>query len=151
MHNAGAKGRWSRGSLTVETALCMPLILLVWMGTVSVCLFVHNRAWLTAAAYESAVTGSWDAVCTYGDVEEQVREKLRILLQQSLYGSRDIQTDVVKDGETLKVMIEGRHDTYKGLRWEFHIEGSRKLCRPVPFIRKAKILRETGRQLGGGS
>ena len=151
MHNAGAKGRWSRGSLTVETALCMPLILLVWMGTVSVCLFVHNRAWLTAAAYESAVTGSWDAVCTYGDVEERAREKLQILLQQSLYGSRDIQTDVEKDGETLKVSIEGLHDTYGGLRWKFHIEGSRKLCRPVSFIRKAKSLRETGRQLGGGS
>ena len=84
-------------------------------------------------------------------IYDLAREKLQILLQQSLYGSRDIQTDVEKDGETLKVSIEGLHDTYGGLRWKFHIEGSRKLCRPVSFIRKAKSLRETGRQLGGGS
>lgn len=151
MKNAGMEFKWGQGSLTIETALCMPIILLVWLGTVSVCLFVHNRAWLTAAAYEAAVTGSWDYVWEQGDVEERASGKLQLLLSQSLYGPRDIRTDIVKKGGTLMVSIEGRHNAYGGLMWNFHIEGSRKLYRPVSFIRKAKSLKETGRQLGGSS
>ena len=48
-----------KGSFTIETACVMPLILLVLMGLIYLSFFVHNRAWLTAAAYESAVSGSW--------------------------------------------------------------------------------------------
>ena len=43
-----------KGSFTIETACVMPLILLVLMGLIYLSFFVHNRAWLTAAAYESA-------------------------------------------------------------------------------------------------
>ena len=45
-----------KGSLTVETACVMPLILLALMGLIYLSFFVHNRAWLTAAAYESAIS-----------------------------------------------------------------------------------------------
>lgn len=142
---------WNRGNLTIEAALWMPVILLVWMGTVSVCLFVHNRAWLTAAAYEAAITGSWDAACSRGDVEERAREKIHRLIGHSLYGSRDIRAAVEKNGKILMVSIEGRHSSYGGLRWQFRVEGSRKMCRPVSFIRKAGSLRQMGEQIGGSS
>ena len=46
-----------KGSFTIETACVMPLILLVLMGLIYLSFFVHNRAWLTAAAYESAWKG----------------------------------------------------------------------------------------------
>ena len=49
-----------KGSFTVEAACVMPLILLVLFGTIYVSFFVHNRAWLTAAAYESALSGSME-------------------------------------------------------------------------------------------
>ena len=49
-----------KGSFTIETACVMPLILLVLMGLIYLSFFVHNRAWLTAAAYESAVSGSME-------------------------------------------------------------------------------------------
>lgn len=141
--------KWTKGSLTIETALWMPVILLVWMGTVSVCLFVHNRAWATAAAYEAAVTGSWDAIRQKGDVEERARERLQVLLRQPLHGARDLQTAVEKKGGTLMVSIESRQDAYGGMQWEFHVEGSRKLCRPVSFIRKAESLQNAAGQSGG--
>lgn len=135
-----------KGSLTIETAFLMPLILLVWMGVVSVCLFVHNRAWLTAAAYEAAITGSWDGIRKEGDAKSRAQEKAKMLLQNPLYGSKSIHTSVKKQGERLLVCVEGRHSSYGGIHWRFEVMGSRKLCRPVSFIRK--IRRE---QTGGGS
>lgn len=135
----------------IEMALWMPVVLLVWMGTVSVCLFVHNRAWLTAAAYEAAVTGSWDAIRSQGNTQERASERLRILVDQSLYGTGDIRSVVEEKGEILMVSVEGIHGAYGGLQWRLHTEGSRKLCRPVSFIRRVKSLQETGRQIGGSS
>lgn len=46
------KEKIRKGSLTVESACVMSLILLVIMGLIYLSFFVHNRAWLTAAAYE---------------------------------------------------------------------------------------------------
>lgn len=144
---------WKRGSLTVEFALLMPLVLLAWMGVMSACFFVHERAWLTAAAFESAITGSWDAICKEGDVEGRAWEKASVLLQDPWYGSGRIRTWVEETGDVLSVSMEGRRRSYGGLQWEHHITGSRKLCRPVSFIRKAKGARElyeSARQIGGG-
>ena len=44
-----------KGSFTIEAALLMPLILMVLMGLLYLDFFVHNRAWLTSAAYEAKV------------------------------------------------------------------------------------------------
>lgn len=44
-----------KGSFTLEAALLMPLLLTVIMSMLYLDFFVHNRAWLTAAAYEAAV------------------------------------------------------------------------------------------------
>ena len=59
-----------KGSFTVETACVMPLILLVLFGTIYLSFFVHNRAWLTAAAYESALSGSMEGNKKNGQVYE---------------------------------------------------------------------------------
>ena len=57
-----------KGSFTIETACVMPLILLVLMGLIYLSFFVHNRAWLTAAAYESAVSGSMEGIKKNGEI-----------------------------------------------------------------------------------
>ena len=45
-----------KGSFTIEAACVMSLVLLVLMGVLYLSFFVHNRAWLTVAACESALT-----------------------------------------------------------------------------------------------
>lgn len=65
--------------MTVETACLMPLILFVLMALIYLCFFVHNRAWLTAAAYESAVSGSMEGVKKEGQVYENARMKSEFL------------------------------------------------------------------------
>ena len=51
-----------KGSFTIEAACVMSLVLLVLMGVLYLTFFVHNRAWLTAAACESALTGSMEGI-----------------------------------------------------------------------------------------
>ena len=58
-----------KGSLTVEAALLMPVLLLVMMGILYLFFWVHNRAWLTAAAYEAAVSGSMEGIKEEGKVQ----------------------------------------------------------------------------------
>lgn len=62
-----------KGSFTIETACVMPLILLVLMGLIYLSFFVHNRAWLTAAAYESAVSGSMEGIKKNGEIYDTAR------------------------------------------------------------------------------
>ena len=64
-----------KGSFTIEAACVMSLILVAVMGILYLCFFVHNRAWLTAAACESALTGSMEgissqAICALTHVQD---------------------------------------------------------------------------------
>ena len=61
---------WKKGSLTVETAAVMSVVLFVLIAALYLCFFVHNRAWLTAAAYEAALTGSMEALKDDGKIYE---------------------------------------------------------------------------------
>ena len=47
-----------KGSFTIEAACVMSLVLITVMGVLYLSFFVHNRSWLTAAAYEAALAGS---------------------------------------------------------------------------------------------
>lgn len=51
-----------KGSFTIEAACVMALVLLTVIGILYLCFFVHNRAWLTAAACESALAGSMEGI-----------------------------------------------------------------------------------------
>ena len=49
-----------KGSFTIEAACVMSLVLITVMGVLYLSFFVHNRSWLTAAAYEAALAGVID-------------------------------------------------------------------------------------------
>lgn len=51
-----------KASFTVEAACVMSIVLVTVMGVLYLAFFVHNRTWLTAAAYEAALTGSMEGV-----------------------------------------------------------------------------------------
>lgn len=46
----------------VGSGTAVPLLLTVIMSMLYLDFFVHNRAWLTAAAYEAAVSGSMEGI-----------------------------------------------------------------------------------------
>lgn len=127
-----------KGSMTVETACVMPLILLVLMGLLYVSFFVHNRAWLTAAACEAAVSGSMEGIKKDGQVYETARMKSTELGSTGFFGAENLgtQTNAGK-----KVQVTYDLDTvsgFGGLSWHLHVEGNSEVVRPVGWIRKVR-------------
>ena len=94
----------NKGSLTVETACVMPLILFTLLGLIYLNFFVHNRAWLTAAAYESAVSGSMEGVRKNGQVYDTARMRSEELGNTGFFGAENLstQTNVGKQVQNLQ-------------------------------------------------
>lgn len=127
-----------KGSLTVETACVMPIILLALMGLLYLSFYVHNRAWLTAAAYESALTGSMEAVKQNGKVYESAKMRSEELGNIGFFGAENltVQTNVGK-----RVQVVYNLDTiaeFGGFSWHLRTEGTSEILQPAKWIRKAR-------------
>lgn len=132
----------TKGSFTIEAACVMTLILLVLMGSLYLCFFVHNRAWLTAAAFESALAGSMEGVKKEGDAAETARIRSRELGNIGFFGAENL-TCQVSTGKKVKVSYS--YDTiagYGGLKWHQKAAGSSLIVRPVKWIRTIKAASE---------
>lgn len=127
-----------KASFTVEASAVMFLLLFTIVGTIYLCLFIHNRSWLTAAAYESAVSGSMEQSSEESEIYLKTREKAQELIDSGLYGSENLET-VVQTGKTIEVYY--KQDTrveFGGLLWHLQAHGSAKMIKPVAWIRKRK-------------
>lgn len=116
--------KMKNGSMTVETACVMPLLLLVIFGTLYLCFFVHNRSWLTAAAYEAAVSGSMEGVKKDGKIYETARMRSLELGDTGFFGGENIntQTNVGKKYRLHMIWIRPCHmEGFSGTcRWKEH-------------------------------
>lgn len=64
-----------RGSIAVETAITLPLVLLLTVGGISVLLWLHHKTWMQALVAETARERAADAAWTgyYKDIRDSVR------------------------------------------------------------------------------
>lgn len=134
--------RIKKGSFTIEAALLMPVIFLVLMGILYLNFFVHNRAWLTAAAYEAAVSGSMEGYSKNGKVYEKADIQGRMLGSTGLLGGENfsMQTSVGKNVQvTYRMEIPAG---FLGLKWNLKATGKVVPLRPVGWIRKVKSARD---------
>lgn len=130
-----------KGSITIETACLMPLILLVLMGLIYLCFYVHNRAWLTAAAYESAVSGSMEGVKKNGKIYENARMKSEILGNTGFFGAENLSTQT-NTGKEVQVTYDlDTISSYGNLNWHLRTEGTSAIIRPVGWIRKIRSVK----------
>ena len=135
-------GRLSSGSLTVEAACIMPLILLTVFSCLYLCFYVHNRAYLTSAACESAVCGGIEGVKESGNPYEAARERSIFLGSTGFFGAEDLHTYTLagtESGERISVFYEletalGRYV----LRRHLKAEGTAEIIRPSSDIREAR-------------
>lgn len=140
--------KYRKGSLTVETACIMPLILLVLIGILYLCFFVHNRAWLTAAAYESALSGSMEGVKEDGQVYETARMRSEALGNNGFFGAENLSTQT-NVGKSVQVTYDlDTIASFGGLSWHLRVEGSSSVVRPVSWIRKIKAASEVLKGVG---
>lgn len=141
--------RMKRGSMTIEMALIMPVILLVLMGTLYLFFYVHNRAWLTAAAYEAALDGAMENARPDGKSRDKALKKGTELGNIGFYGSRDLKLQV-SEGKTMKVTYDLElFSAYGGFNSHLQVQGKAKVIKPVSWIRKIKGLSETAKGLKG--
>lgn len=70
------KREW-KGSLTVETAYLMPLVCLLLAAGLLLMFYFHDKAVISACAYETAVIGSTKAREKDGVEEEVLRQAFR--------------------------------------------------------------------------
>ncbi|HJB16561.1 MAG TPA: pilus assembly protein [Candidatus Blautia excrementipullorum] len=133
---------YARGSFTIESACVMSLILTVLIGTLYLCFFVHNRAWLTAAAYEAALAGSMEGIRTEGRMQETAETRSRELGNIGFFGAENLSVQV-SSGKSVKVSYSA--DTisdFGGFSWKLKTEGASKVIQPAEWIRKAKALKD---------
>lgn len=131
-----------KGSFTIEAACVMSLVLITVMGVLYLSFFVHNRSWLTAAAYEAALAGSIEGVQKNGQIYEAASAKAQELRNVGFFGAENLSYQV-SDGKTVKVSYQA--DTiagFGGFRWVLRTEGSSKIIRPAQWIRKVKAASE---------
>ena len=138
----------NKGSLTVETACVMPLILFTLLWLIYLNFFVHNRAWLTAAAYESAVSGSMEGVRKNGQVYDTARMRSEELGNTGFFGAENLSTQT-NVGKQVQVTYDlDTISSYGNLNWHLRTEGTSGIINPVKHIRKIRaasaILKEMG-------
>ena len=121
-----------KGSFTIEAALLMPLVLMILIGVLYLDFFVHDRAWLTAAAYEAAVSGSMEGYKKKGNIYEKADIQGRMLGDIGLPGGENLSMQT-NAGKTLEVPAG-----FLGQKWKLEVSGKAKPLRPVGWIRKVK-------------
>lgn len=137
-----------KGSFTVEAACVMPVILLVLMGTLYLNFYIHNRAWLTAAAYEASVTGSTQRGAGESVMYEMAQKKGEALADTGFFGAENItvQTNV---GKKIKVTYD--LDTFWGLvgmKRHMTAAGESQVLCPAQWVRKVKAAAEVMNEIG---
>ena len=110
--------------------------------------FVHNRAWLTAAAYESAVSGSMEGIKKNGEIYDTARMRSEELGSIGFFGAENLgtQTNVGKE-----VQVTYDLDTissYGNLSWHLRTEGKSAVINPVKHIRRLRAAQAVLREMG---
>lgn len=127
----------------------MSLVLVCLIGLLYLCFYVHNRAWLTAAAYEAALAGSMEENREDGSGGETADMRGRELGNVGFFGAENLKVQV-SDGKKLRVSYTA--DTapgFGGFSWKLKAEGTSKVIDPVSWIRKAKAAVDIVDEIGG--
>ena len=116
--------RFKSASFTVETALLMPLVLLVLTAAIMLCFFIAGRSVCTARACEQAVTGrdaEFPAPCGITDIRRAAEDK--------------------KSSRTVR--FEGGTFPETGLfAWRFDTEAVYRKYYPAQWIRRLRAARD---------
>ena len=127
--------------MTIEAALLMPMFLLVVMITLYLFFYVHNKVWLTAAAYEAALDGSMET--------DKALKKGKELGNTGFYESKNLKLQV-SEGKKVQVTYDlDMFSLYGGFNSHLQVQESVKVIKPVTWIRKVKGLSEVSNKLKG--
>lgn len=111
---------WARGSVTIETALIMPVLLLTILSSLYLTIHVRNGAVMTASCIEQAISGR--------DQENP-----------AVFFSGTIERGTEESSSQRTVSMSGSTYYYTGqLLWETSSERTYKKYYPVTYLRKIR-------------
>lgn len=123
--------KYSQGSFTVEAVFVVPVVLFVIFFLLSVQIYMHQKVWFTAAAYEAAMSTDQESV----KAERLLAEAPVSLGKPGCSVSVEKhKTEVVYTGEAFSLwVLDG---------WNYEITAKVERQDPVSHIRNMKSLKE---------
>lgn len=125
-----------KASITVEACMVVPVVLFVVFTLLSLCFYVHNRAWYTAAVREIAVTAGTEAVKKDTNAGPAMNTKISEL--NGLCGFPDWCQGIsgVYQDPVITVAAEAEIPfLMAGSSYSMKVKANVKVIRPVSFIR----------------
>ena len=135
------KGKYLRGSFTVEMSLLMPFVLFLILECILAIFYYHDKNILSGAAYETTVVGSNLArekdKLNESRMEELCRQRIngKCILMTNFQVNAEVGEDVVE------VSVRARHK-----RLKVHVTKRASLTEPEQHIRKIRKIKEVVRQ-----
>lgn len=130
-----------KASITVEAALVVPIVLMVIFLLISLDFYVHDKAYFTLGAYETALTGNSFRYVSEEEGERGAKEKSsRIVKDRKMPGQAPESFVRLKENETEAgfkgsiVQLWGR-----GI-WEYEVSGTVRRIRPEETIRRMRVV-----------
>ncbi|MCH1981107.1 pilus assembly protein [Ruminococcus sp. OA3] len=133
--------RINNGSMTVEAAFIVPMVLMTVFLSMLLAFYVHNRAWYTAAVAEAVLTSAAESVRNENKGERALAEKMEERVQKQGFPIRNLSVSTWAQDENVTATAEaaaGR--TFGGGGWRFKVKETARIIRPVNFIRKIQGL-----------
>ena len=132
---------FNKGSITVEASFIMGLALFIVFTTISICFYIHNRAWYSAAASETAITAATYAVRKKGAYQEIINEKISDFSKgpgfpdscKGLFSNSNKEQIKLKTLATMPIWMSPKS-------LQMNVEINSKVIRPTKFIRKIQSL-----------
>ena len=140
----------TKGSVTVEASFVVGITLMVIFVALSICFYMHNRAWYSAAAGETAITASTYAVRKGGKYQEVIERKRGSFAEGT--GFMDACPEMISNSsdEQIKIVTKVTVPILMSTRViEADIDSSSKVIKPVKFIRKIQSLQIIKEQIYG--
>jgi len=141
------KNKALKGSITVEASFVVGLALMVIFTVLSLCFYIHNQAWYSSAASETAITAATYAVRKNGEYHEIIESKIRSFEGQ--VGFPDNRPTFFSNGggEQMRIGLNGKVPILMSNQsFEIDVDISSKVIKPVKFIRQIqslKMIKET--------
>lgn len=140
-----------KGSMTVEAAFVMPLVLLVVFALLLLTMFVHNRAWYTAVCAETAISASTAGIRSRQEAQEMAAEKMSRQKGEQGFPVGSLSMTAATGEDYVKTHAGIRSGGVMGIGlWDAQIEEKSSFVRPVSFIRSLMALEEWGQEKNEG-
>ena len=109
--------------------------------------YMHNKAWLTAAAYEAVLDGSMEAARPDGKIGDKALKKGKELGNTGFFSSKNLKLQA-SEGNKIQVIYNlDVFSVFGGINSHLQVQGNVKVIKPVSWIRKVKGATDVVRKL----